>query len=157
MGDPLGEEAMPPMIWRSSTNSRDGLGTANCLTLSKPSIRAKTSLVLSLSSFCIFSSSILRTMVSTSATICNVLSYSKVLGSVWKSKFWKRRGYLRSRWKGFDSVIAKPVSPLSAALCSSLCIHLQTLSQSAESWFFGFFEALAVERALSTCPSARSR
>lgn len=159
-GDDVFED---PFVWdvlvicRSSTSNLDGLGTASCLTLSSPSILANISLVLSLSSFCIFSSSILRTMVSTSATICSVLSYSKVLGSVWKSRFWKSSGYLRRRWKGFDNDIARPVSPLSEADCSSLCKYLHTFNQSAESWFFGFLVAPTVDRALSTCSRARSR
>ncbi len=118
---------------RSSTNILDGFGSASCLTLSSPSIRAKTSLVLSRSSFCIFSSSMLLTIVSTSATICRVLSYSKVLGSVWKSKFWKSRGYFNRRWKGFESVMASPVSPLSEAFSSSFRRNRQTLFHSATS------------------------
>lgn len=140
----------------SSTNTLDGFGRANCRTLSSPSILAKTSLVLSLSSFCIFSSSILLTIASTSATICRVLSYSNVLGSVWNSRFWKRRGYFSSLWKGFESVIARPVSPFSLEFSSSFWRNLHTLFQSATSWFFGFlFDTL--DRALSTCPRARSR
>ena len=117
----------------SSIRSREGLGVASCLTLSNPSIRANTSLVLSRSSFWIFSSSILLTIVSTSATICSVLSYSNVLGSVWKRRFWKRRGYLSNRWNGFESVMARLVSPLSQASSSTRCKLLQTFSQSAES------------------------
>lgn len=118
---------------RSSTSTREGFGSASWRTLSRPSIRAKISRVLSRSSFWIFSSSILLTMVSTSATICRVLSYSNVLGSVWNRRFWKRRGYFRRRWKGFESVMARPVSPLSLAFSSSLCRALQTFCHSAAS------------------------
>ena len=83
---------------RSSTSTREDFGTASCFNLSSPSILPRMSLVLSRSSFWIFSSSILLTIVSTSAIICSVLSYSKVLGSVWKRRLWNMCGYFNSRW-----------------------------------------------------------
>jgi hypothetical protein len=101
LGGVAGAEAGAGTRGRSCKSCREGLGAARAyerediscerihtdkklytLFLSSPSIRARTSRVLSRSSFWIFSSSMLRTIFSTSATICKVLSYSKVEGSV---------------------------------------------------------------------------
>lgn len=103
---------------------------------SRPSMRANASRVFSLTSLFAFSSSIDRTIPSTSSSKFIHASYSVNVasvfyqkqprirlnaGSFWKhwltkSRFWKRSGYLSRRWKGLLNAMESPVSPLSFAV-----------------------------------------
>lgn len=94
------DPSRPTMSCLSSTSSREGFGIASCFTLSRPSIRAKTSLVLSRSSFWIFSSSIFRTIFSTSATVLEGAFIFISAGISVKEKILEKKGVFEQTLEG---------------------------------------------------------